>query len=127
MVSKQKDLAEVEARLTDPSVWADQAEAQKLMRRKSELSSSIESVEKIGGLVEESEILLDLAEDARDEASAKEARGKIEEAASVIAGVEVKRMLSGENDRLNAIVSIHPGAGGTEAQDWASILLRMYL
>ncbi len=117
----------MEARLTDPSVWADQAEAQKLMRRKSELSSSIESVEKIGGLVEESEILLDLAEDAGDEASAKEAREKIEEAASVIAGVEVKRMLSGENDRLNAIVSIHPGAGGTEAQDWASILLRMYL
>jgi peptide chain release factor 2 len=97
------------------------------MKRKAQLSSSLESLDRIGGIVEEAEVLLELAEDAGDAAAAAEAEGKAEQAASAIRGMEVKRMLSGENDMLNAIVSIHPGAGGTEAQDWASILLRMYL
>lgn len=97
------------------------------MKRKSALCSAVESVDRIGGLVEEAEILLELAQDAGDEAAAMEAKEKIEEAASAVTGAEVHRMLSGEHDRLNAIVSIHPGAGGTEAQDWASILFRMYM
>ncbi|MFQ5737253.1 MAG: PCRF domain-containing protein, partial [Thermodesulfobacteriota bacterium] len=125
--SKQKELAEIEHRLTDPAVWSDQAESQRLMKRKSALCSAVESVDRIGGLVEEAEILLELAQDAGDEAAAMEAKEKIEEAASAVTGAEVHRMLSGEHDRLNAIVSIHPGAGGTEAQDWASILFRMYM
>ena len=58
---------------------------------------------------------------------AKEAEEKLNEASEAIRKAEVRRMLSGEHDRLNAIVSIHPGAGGTEAQDWADILMRMYL
>ncbi len=84
-------------------------------------------MDKIRGLIEEAEIFLELAEEAHDAASAKEAEGKLKEAKEAIRSAEVQRMLGGENDRLNAIVSIHPGAGGTEAQDWASILLRMYL
>jgi len=78
-------------------------------------------------MVEEAEILLELAEDAGDAAAAKEAAEKIKEAGAAVTSAEVQRMLSGENDSLNAIVSIHPGAGGTEAQDWASILFRMYM
>ncbi len=97
------------------------------MKRKSELVSAVGSIDKISTIVEEAEILLDLATDAGDEASAAEAKEKIEQAAGAITSAEVQRMLSGEHDRLNAIVSIHPGAGGTEAQDWAAILLRMYL
>lgn len=97
------------------------------MKRKAQLTSSLESLDRIGGLVEEAEILLELAEDAVDTAAAAEAGEKAEQAASAIRGLEVQRMLSGEHDALNAIVSIHPGAGGTEAQDWAAMLLRMYL
>ena len=97
------------------------------MKRKSALTSAIGSVDKIGAIVEEAEILLELAEDAGDAGAAKEAKDKIAEAESAVTSAEVQRMLSGENDHLNAIVSIHPGAGGTEAQDWASILLRMYM
>ena len=97
------------------------------MKRKSALTSAIGSVDKIGAIVEEAEILLELAEDAGDAGAAKEAKDKIAEAESAVTSAEVQRMLSGENDHLNAIVSIHPGAGGTEAQDWAAILLRMYM
>lgn len=71
-------------------------------------------------------MLIGLAEEEGDADSASEARTKVEEARLEITRVEVQRMLGGEHDRLNAIVSIHPGAGGTEAQDWADMLLRMY-
>ncbi len=97
------------------------------MKRKSEITSGLEILEKIGAIVEDSEVLLELADEARDNAAAKEAEDKLNEAREAIKTAEVRRMLGGETDRLNAIVSIHPGAGGTEAQDWASILLRMYL
>jgi len=97
------------------------------MKRKSDLVSAIESVDKIGAMVEEAEVLFELAEDAGDAEAAKEASEKIAEAEAAVTSAEVQRMLSGEHDNLNAIVSIHPGAGGTEAQDWASILFRMYM
>ncbi len=96
------------------------------MKKKSLLSSRIEAVSAISSLLEDSEVLLDLAEEAGDEASAIEAREKLEEARRALRAEEVKRMLGGENDACNAIVSIHPGAGGTEAMDWAGILFRMY-
>ncbi|MBI2412496.1 MAG: peptide chain release factor 2 [Deltaproteobacteria bacterium] len=120
-------MKDIEEKAASPELWADQAAAQKLLKRKAEISSSLEGVTKIRGLIEEAEIFLELAEEAHDAASAKEAEDKLNEAKEAIRSAEVQRMLGGEHDSLNAIVSIHPGAGGTEAQDWASILLRMYL
>jgi len=125
--ARQKELERIEAEISDPALWADRAGAQKLMRRKAEITSAVESVERIGTLIEDAEVLLELAEEAADAASAEEASEKVEAALGAMADMTVKRMLSGENDPLNAIVSIHPGAGGTEAQDWAQMLLRMYL
>lgn len=110
----------------DPALWADQAEALRLSKRKAALASGLAVFTGIASMMEEAEVLLELAEEARDPAAAKEAEGKLFQAVSAIKDAGIKRMLGEENDRLNAIVSIHPGAGGTEAQDWASILLRMY-
>ncbi len=90
------------------------------------LASGLAVFTRIAAMMEEAEVLLELAEEARDPAAAKEAEEKLSQAASAIKDAGIKRMLGEENDHLNAIVSIHPGAGGTEAQDWASILLRMY-
>jgi peptide chain release factor 2 len=71
-------------------------------------------------------VLLDLAEEAADEASAKEAEGMVGGVESAVGQMKFARMLSGENDRANALVSINAGAGGVDAQDWAEMLLRMY-
>jgi peptide chain release factor 2 len=97
------------------------------MKRKAVLEASIKSVDGVGALLEDAEVLLTLAEEEKDGAAAGEAADKLDKAREALEAVEVRRMLSGERDRLNAIVSIHPGAGGTEAQDWSDMLLRMYL
>jgi peptide chain release factor 2 len=71
-------------------------------------------------------VLLDLAEEAGDEASAKEAEGMVTAIEAAVEKMKFARMLSGENDRANALVSINAGAGGVDAQDWAEMLLRLY-
>jgi peptide chain release factor 2 len=71
-------------------------------------------------------VLLDLAEEASDEASAKEADGMVAAVEAAVEKMKFARMLSGVNDRANALVSINAGAGGVDAQDWAEMLLRMY-
>lgn len=97
------------------------------MKRKSALSAAVFEAERIRAAIEDAEVLLELAEEAHDAESAKEAEEKLNSALSAINAVSVRRMLGGKDDKLSAIVSIHPGAGGTEAQDWADMLLRMYL
>ena len=77
--------------------------------------------------LEEMEILLQLIEEQEDEKEAQELLEKVEKSEEVIGQMEFRRMLGGEHDESNAIVSINAGAGGTEAQDWVEMLLRMYL
>ncbi len=72
-------------------------------------------------------MLFELAAEARDEKTFEEVRSGLQHLASVVRAAEIRRMLGRDEDRLNAILTIHAGAGGTEAQDWAEILLRMYL
>ena len=110
-----------------PAFWENQDEAKRLLKRKSVLESELSTFERLKNLIEDSEVLISLAEEEGDSATAKEAEEKIYQALSAVNDIEIKRILGGENDRLNAIVAIHPGAGGTEAQDWADMLLRMYL
>jgi peptide chain release factor 2 len=76
--------------------------------------------------LEDAVALLELAEEAEDEGSATEVEEMLGAVEKQVEGMEFARMLSGANDRLGALVSINPGAGGTESQDWAEMLLRMY-
>jgi len=87
----------------------------------------VEFWEKLKAEVEEAKGYFELAREEDDEETLKEVSARVDQVEKDIQAAEFKRMLGGENDPNNAIVSIHSGAGGTEAQDWASILLRMYL
>ncbi|MFQ5586662.1 MAG: peptide chain release factor 2 [Thermodesulfobacteriota bacterium] len=123
---KADQLREMDELLADPTTW-ERADIGDLSKRRAVLKEGIERVGSVEEAIEEAEVLLDLAEEESSVETAREAERKIEEVEGALRGLEIQRMLSGENDGLNAIVSIHPGAGGTEAQDWAEMLLRMYL
>ena len=96
------------------------------MREKSLLEARLKAFNSIADTIEEIEVLLSLAIEEDDEASADEARESLANVEELIEAESIKRILGEETDTHNAIVTIHPGAGGTEAQDWAGILLRMY-
>jgi peptide chain release factor 2 len=97
------------------------------MREKSRLEREVDFFEQLEEMISDAQVLLELAEEAGDTNTAAEAGAKVEEIREQLGVAELRRMLSGEHDAMTAIVSINAGAGGTEAQDWAEILLRMYL
>ena len=119
------ELARIEARAASPDFWKDQAEAQKILQRRRRVEQDSDL---IVSLRKKSEDLAVLAEwlQAGESVDAEFEQGLDGLDHEVQAG-EIKKMLGGEHDRKNAIVTIHPGAGGTESQDWAEMLLRMYL
>jgi len=120
-------IGEIEAQEQDPVFWEDPVSAGVLQKEKTKLQSMFNKYRKAYRAVEDAKELFELAGAENDE----ETMGALlEDAPSLkkaITDLEVSMMLSGEDDGKNAIVSIHPGAGGTESQDWASMLYRMYL
>lgn len=120
-------LAELDKIMTKPGFWDDTSTAQEVTRERTRLSEKKENWSNLEESLEEVEILLDLALEEEDEETGAEVLSKTGELEKQIDQFEVQRMLSGAHDRSNAIVDIHAGAGGTEAQDWAQMLLRMYL
>jgi peptide chain release factor 2 len=91
------------------------------------LQKLVEDWDSVDNALEDIQILIELGEDCEDEEALAEVRGMLPDLEKKVGQMEFARMLSGEHDVSNAIVSINAGAGGTEAQDWAEILLRMYL
>ena len=109
-----------------PGFWEDQKRAQSLSKEKSGLQLQIASYERERARLEDAIALWQLADEANDEATRAEARQAVAEAERGAQRLELSKMLSGPQDHLNAIVEINAGAGGTESQDWATILYRMY-
>lgn len=107
--------------------WSDRERAQEVLRERSQVSSQIEAFNKLSYAAEECEVLLELLDESADADLLDEAAGKISLLCQDISRFELARMLSGEHDSNDAIVEINSGAGGTEAQDWCEMLLRMYL
>ncbi len=110
----------------NPSFWENPQKAKDILRGKGDLLRSIGSWETLAKEIEEIEILLEIAE-VDDGGESKEAQGKLDGVEKKLRSLELERMFIQDEDPCNAIVSINAGAGGTEAQDWAEMLLRLYL
>ena len=115
----------MEARVAHPDFWKDQAEAQKLLQRRRRLEDELTLSDTLQRRVDDLGVLVEWAE--AGESVEKELLKGLDEFQTDVETAEARKMLGGEHDRLNAIITIHPGAGGTESQDWADMLLRMYL
>jgi len=113
--------------MLEPNFWEGGEATQKILKERTSLLEYLSPWEQKKKELEEMEILLQLVEEQNDEKEAQDLLGKIEKSEEAIGQMEFKRMLGGEHDGRNAIVSINAGAGGTEAQDWVEMLLRMYL
>jgi peptide chain release factor 2 len=118
-------LKKIEAQASAPDFWNNQEAAQKLLQDRSRLERKIERQEHFQSQVDDAGVLFEFAEE--DETSIKELTPLLERLEHDLELAETEMLLAGENDRRNAICTIHPGAGGTESQDWAEMLLRMYL
>ena len=113
--------------LEQPDIWNDPARAQALGQERSQLEQVVVSLDAmLTGLVEAADLLA-LAEEEDDSATVDEVVKDLQKFEQQLAGLEFRRMFSGEMDANSAFVDIQSGAGGTEAQDWAEMLLRMYL
>ena len=113
-------------RAEDSSLWNDPQEAQKLMRERQNLDDSIKAIKSLGQALEDNIGLIELGEEEGDASIVEEAEAAIRSLSGEIRARQVETMLSGEADSNDTYVEVHAGAGGTESQDWASMLLRMY-
>jgi peptide chain release factor 2 len=123
---KQSAIAALQERTEAPGFWNDNVGAQKVMQQMSGLKGWVESWTKLQRGLEDASSLIELAEESGDESLGADVTAELEGLAQGVADLEFRNMLSGEDDERSAILTIHAGAGGTEAQDWAEMLLRMY-
>ncbi|HEY8568945.1 peptide chain release factor 2 [Microbulbifer sp.] len=124
---KKERLTEVELELAEPSVWDDPDRAQELGRERSSLEAVVKTIEDLDSGLSDCRELLDMAVEEGDEDSVAEVASELGNLEQQLETLEFRRMFSGETDPNNAYLDIQAGSGGTEAQDWAEILLRMYL
>ncbi len=124
--AREARISELESLSAQPGFWDDQQRAQKLNKERVSLEKLLEEFKGHERAVEEAEVLLELGLEADDESVESELTELLEKAQSGLSKLELRRMMSGPHDGANAIVEVHSGAGGTDAQDWAQMLLRMY-
>jgi peptide chain release factor 2 len=113
--------------MSRPTFWDDTRRAQTLVQERAELSRTVTRFRELVTQAEEARLLWEMATEAGDESHGAEIAGSLSALREAIEAFEFKVILSGPQDAKNAILSIHPGAGGTESQDWAQMLVRMYL
>lgn len=124
---KKERLTEVELELAEPSVWDDPDRAQELGRERSSLEAVVKTIDDLDAGVADNRDLLDMAVEEDDEDTVTEVEAEVVELDAHLAKLEFRRMFSHEMDPNNAFLEIQSGSGGTEAQDWAEMTLRMYL
>ncbi|MFK3867832.1 peptide chain release factor 2 [Psychrobacter faecalis] len=123
---KQERLEEVNLELENPELWNDPERATKINKEKSQLDGVIDVVVSLEMTLADASAMLELAVEAEDESLLADVQAELDNAEKRVADLEFRRMFSGEMDPNNCYLDIQSGSGGTEAQDWAEMLLRMY-
>ena len=124
--TKEKEIADLEARAHAPDFWNDNVAAQKIMQQINQRKMWVESWKTIHRKLQDAQTLRELAAESSDESFVAEIQSEISFVEKGIEDMEFRNMLSGDDDAKNCVLNIHAGAGGTEAQDWAEMLFRMY-
>ncbi|MDE2156742.1 MAG: peptide chain release factor 2, partial [Xanthomonadaceae bacterium] len=125
--TKSERLEEVSRELENPGIWDDPPRAQELGRERARLETIVSGIDRLGAGLTDAKELLDMAIADADEDTANSVVADVARFEAQVGKLEFQRMFSGKMDATNAFVDIQAGAGGTEAQDWAEMLLRMYL
>lgn len=125
--AKAKRLDELETKAQDPEIWNSHREMQKINKEKALLGKSVCDWRELNQRSEDALVLLEMAAEAQDESTFQEVKTEVAWLENRAADLELKSLLNGELDGSSAYLSINAGAGGTEACDWASLLLRMYI
>ncbi len=118
-------LAEIEKKVSDPSLWSNPEQSQQVMRVRKRLETALATEADLARRAADIAAYFELAREG--EAVTPDLKREIDSLRALVEKLETTTLLAGEHDARNAIVTIHPGAGGTESQDWADMLLRMYL
>ncbi|MEJ7615005.1 MAG: peptide chain release factor 2 [Candidatus Fervidibacter sacchari] len=124
--TKRRQIAELEEQVNQPDFWNDPQNAAQVTKKLGALRSEVERFENLQQRLRSIVELAELAMEENDESVLPDLERELAEAEKIFRQVEISVLLSGEHDRSNAILSITPGAGGTDAQDWAAMLARMY-
>ena len=127
LAGKQKRLEEIEHLLSRDGFWDQPEKSTVILKERTQLSAKIDTFTSLADALEDGELLLDMAVEESDQEALAEASQQVTGIERGIDKLSLEMMLDGESDQNNAIVSINAGAGGTEAQDWAEMLFRMYL
>ncbi|MCL6448705.1 MAG: peptide chain release factor 2 [Armatimonadetes bacterium] len=123
---KEQEIARLEEQMLQPGFWNDQEKAQQITQELAGLKETVEAFQKLARSHEDLAVLLALGEEEDDPEIAREAAGELKTLRSRVEQMELQVFLNGPYDQEAAILSLHAGAGGTEAQDWVQMLLRMY-
>ena len=118
---------ELEIETADPNLWNDRSAAERATREKNAVDRELALYQRVESNLDDAEVLLELGEEADDDEARLEANQKFDDVEERLDEAELRQLLGGEHDESNALLSINSGAGGTDACDWAEMLLRMYL
>ncbi|WZL77502.1 peptide chain release factor 2 [Eubacteriales bacterium mix99] len=122
----QQRIEELEEQMNVPDFWNDLGRSQKVNQETRSLKRKLESYNRTKSRLEDTEVLIDLGQEMEDSSVVEEVQGNVEQLEKDVEKMRLNALLKGPYDASNAIVSLHAGAGGTEAMDWTSMLLRMY-
>lgn len=124
---RKKRIAEIDEIISAPDFWNNPEGGQAIMQEKKRLESKVDKYNALAGKVEDLEVMIELAKEEPDADLEQDIVDTLAEITKELDAFELETILNGDYDDNNAILSIHPGAGGTESQDWAEMLYRMYV